>query len=105
MPRTVEFPDKATARGALSGPRGVAANRFFRDATGKSTQFKVTDQEDGSFQFEFFSAARNPGYGKRYVQMVGAAGEIISEYKETLGPEGLIETKWVHGGPTYEDDA
>jgi hypothetical protein len=105
MPRTVEFPDKSAARGALPGPLGAAANRFFRDATGKSAQFKVTDLEDGRFRFEFFSAARNPGYGKRYVQVVGPTGEIISEYKETLGPEGLIETKWVHGGPAYEDDA
>jgi hypothetical protein len=24
---------------------------------------------------------------------------LIQEYKETLGPNGLIETNWVHGDP------
>lgn len=45
------------------------------------------------------SSAHNPGYGKLYVQEIDAAGNVIEEFKNTLGPNGLIETKWVHGGP------
>jgi hypothetical protein len=105
VPASTTYPDKASARRALTGPRGEAANRFFRGATAKSRDFGITDLGNGGCRLEFFSPANNPGYGKRYVQVVGPAGEIIREYKETLGPRGLIETKWVHGGPENESDA
>jgi len=91
------LPDKAAARQAGSGPQQAAANRFFRDAAKNSQDFKVTDLEGGGKRMEFFSPARNEGYGKRYVQEIDGQGNIIREYKETLGPNGLIETKWVHG--------
>jgi hypothetical protein len=32
-------------------------------------------------------------------QEIGPAGEILREFKETLGPAGIIETKWIHGAP------
>jgi len=102
VPESVTYPDKAAARGALSGRAGSAANRFFRDATGKNTGFAITALDAGIYRLEFFSPARNPGYGKRYVEEIGPDGEVIREFKETLGPSGLIETKWVHGGPGKE---
>src|SRR3954464_9589957 len=90
---SVTYPDKAAARGALSGRPRAAANRFFRDATGKSTGFAITALGAGTYRLEFFSPARNRGYGKRYIQEIGPDGEVIREFKETLGPNGLIETK------------
>lgn len=51
------------------------------------------------YRFQFFSPANNPGYGKLYVQVIDSTGNVIEEFKNTLGPNGLIETKWVHGGP------
>jgi hypothetical protein len=93
-----EYPNKASARLALDGAQREAANRFFRGATSKSRNFKVTETANGRVQLEFFSPARTEGYGKRYVQLIGANGEIVEEFKETLGPEGLLETKWVHNG-------
>jgi len=92
------FPTRNEARRALTGDAGDAANRFFRDATTKSQDFKITSLDQG-YKFEFFSPANNPGYGKRYVQEVDPLGNVIREYKETWGPDGLIETKWVHGDP------
>ena len=90
---------KQAARGALDGPLGVAANRFFRDAAKNAQDFRITDIAGGGKRFEFFSPAKNPGYGKRYIQEVDNTGAIVRELKDTLGPEGLIETKWIHGGP------
>ena len=84
----------------MSGPQQGAANRFFRGATGKSTDFRVTSLGGGRERLEYFSPANNPGYGKRYVQEIDADANVVSEYKETLGPDGLIETKWIHGLPT-----
>lgn len=95
--RVQTFPNKASARQALSGPQQEAANRFFRGATGKSQNFRITDLSNGAKQLEFFSPAKNPGYGKRYVQEINSAGGVIREYKDTLGPQGLIDRKWVHG--------
>ncbi|NTW38877.1 MAG: hypothetical protein HGA44_03145 [Cellulomonadaceae bacterium] len=46
---------------------------------------------------QFFSPANNPGYGKLYVQEIDAAGRVLREWKDTLGPHGLIERKWVLG--------
>ena len=77
----------------------MAANRFFRGATSKSTGFKITELEEGARLLEFFSPARNPGYGKRYAQVIDEFGRVIREFKETIGPNGIIEVKWVHGGP------
>jgi hypothetical protein len=94
-----EFPDKPAARRALSGPQQQATNRFFRGATSKSRDFKITDLGNGSYRLEFFSPSRNPDFGKRYIQEIGLGGEVVREFKETLGPHGIIETKWIHGGP------
>lgn len=96
---TTTYADRASARGALAGGQRQAANRFFRSATSKSTDFRVTKLSRGRYRLEFFSPARNLGYGKHYVQEIGPAGEILREYKETLGPAGIIETKWIHGAP------
>ncbi len=95
---TTHFPDKDSARRALAGAQQAAANRFFRDAAKNSRDFKVTDLGGGNQRLEYFSPARNPGYGKRYVQEIDAQGAVLREYKDTLGPQGLIERKWLHGG-------
>jgi hypothetical protein len=95
----IDYPDKASARQALDGDSRVAANRFFRDATSKSEGFRVTETGDGGHRLQFFSPANNPGYGKLYVQEIDADGQVVREYKDTLGPDGLIERKWIHGGP------
>jgi len=26
-------------------------------------------------------------------------GNVIKEFENTLDPDGLVETRWVHGGP------
>ncbi|MDH0868219.1 RHS repeat-associated core domain-containing protein [Mitsuaria sp. GD03876] len=96
---TVAFETKQAARAALDGPLGAAANRFFRGAAKNAQDFRITDLADAGKRFEFFSPARNAGYGKLYVQEVDSTGAIVREFKDTLGPRGLIETKWVHGGP------
>jgi hypothetical protein len=83
----------------LDGSLGSAANRFFRDAAKNAQDFRITDLAGGGKRFEFFSPARNAGYGKHYVQEVDGTGAIVREFKNTLGPDGLIETKWIHGGP------
>ena len=95
----VGFASKAEARSAFDGQVGTAANRFFRGATSKSTDFQATELQGGGQRFEFFSPANNPGYGKLYVQEVDAQGDVIQEYKDTMGPQGLIERKFVRGGP------
>lgn len=83
----------------MDGPLGSAANRFFRDASNNAQDFRITDLAEGGKRFEFFSPARNAGYGKLYVQEVDGTGVITREFKNTLGPDGLIETKWINGGP------
>ena len=93
------FPGRQAARRAFEGDLGAAANRFFRGATSKSRNFRATALEGGGHSLQYFSPARNAGYGKRYVQDVSSNGQVLREFKETLGPNGLIETKWVHGGP------
>lgn len=95
----IGYTDKAAARQAFGGELRLAANRFFRDATAKSEQFQTSDLEGGGHRLQFFSPANNPGYGKLYVQDIDGAGLRIRECKDTLGPEGLIERKWVYGGP------
>ena len=95
----LRFGSRSAAREGLTGDAGVAANRFFRDATSKSVDFQAQPLAGGGYRLQFFSPANNPGYGKLYVQEIDAAGNVISEFKNTPGPDGLIETKWVHGGP------
>ncbi len=95
----LNFGSKAAARQGLEGDAGTAANRFFRDATSKSQDFQAQELSGGGYRVQFFSPANNPGYGKLYVQEIDSAGNVISEFKNTIGPDGLIETKWVHGGP------
>lgn len=92
------FGTKQAARQALDGPLGAAANRFFRDAAKNSRDFRIINLAGGIKRFEYFSAARNAGYGKLYIQEVESTGIVVREFKETLGPSGVIETKWVHGG-------
>jgi hypothetical protein len=98
--RVTAFLDRASARQAFAGDLRSAANRFFRGATGKSTGFRIIDLEDGTFRFAFFSPARMRGYGKLYVQEIDQSGNVLREYKETWGPDGVLETKWIHGGPS-----
>jgi hypothetical protein len=97
--RTTEYQDRAAARQALSGAQRQAANRFFKGATGKSVNFRSTELPNGGQRLEFFSPADTPGYGKLYVQEIDADGVTIRRYKDTMGPEGLIERKWIVGGP------
>ncbi len=92
------FSSRNEARYAFEGYLQQAANRFFRGATAKSINFKATPLPGSGYRLEFFSPANNPGYGKRYVQDIDAQGVRIREFKETLGPNGVIETKWVFGG-------
>lgn len=94
------YADKAAARAALSGDLRVAANRFFRDATSKCRDFRITQLSDGRYRMEFFAPANNPGYGKFYVQIIDSSGRRVAEYKDTFGPTGLIERKWLEGGPS-----
>ncbi|HSY15740.1 MAG TPA: hypothetical protein VK816_07125 [Jatrophihabitantaceae bacterium] len=77
-----------------------ASNRFFRDATSKSQDFQIGKLDDGGYRMQFFSPANNPGYGKLYVQTIDATGEIVTEFKDAMGPDGLIERKWLNGGPS-----
>jgi hypothetical protein len=99
MPRVMLFADKAGARAGLEGDLRPACNRFFKGATGKSKDFRIVEQDGGRFRLEFFSPAENPGYGKLYVQTIDAEGRILARYKDTVGPNGLIERKWMEGGP------
>jgi hypothetical protein len=95
----VVYADRVSARNALSGDLREASNRFFRKATSKSIDFRVTELGDGGFRMEFFSPADNPGYGKLYVEAIDKGGAVVSRFKDTLGPNGLIERKWMIGGP------
>jgi hypothetical protein len=96
---TLVFDIRSAAREGLPGELIGAGNRFFRGATLKSQDFAAIGLPDGGYRLQFFSPANTPGYGKLYVQEVDNIGQVLREYKQTMGPEGLIETKWVHGGP------
>ena len=100
----VKFADKAAARQGLDGDLQTASNRFFRDATSKSQDFQITKLRGGNTQMQFFSPANNPGYGKLYVQTIDSSGQVVTEYKDTLVPNGLIERKWIHGARDGETD-
>jgi RHS repeat-associated protein len=96
----VSFATRAEARAALVGDVGAAANRFFRGSkAAKSENFLVESLSDGSRRLQFFDPAKSEGYGKLYVQEINADGQVLREYKDTLGPQGLVERKWLHGGP------
>ncbi|MCB1214388.1 MAG: hypothetical protein KDK66_02810 [Deltaproteobacteria bacterium] len=69
--------------------------QFFKGSIGKSINFKATKLEGGGYRLEFFSPTNNPGYGKKYIQELTNGGKIIEDYKETWGPNGLINTKWL----------
>lgn len=58
------------ARISLEGTQATAANRFFRGATGKCTDFQVTTLSDGTTRLTFFAPANTRGYGKTYVQVI-----------------------------------
>ncbi|HZC69861.1 MAG TPA: hypothetical protein VE442_04125 [Jatrophihabitans sp.] len=96
----VPFADKAAARQGLEGDLQPVANRFYRGATSKSRDFQLINLADGNLRMQYFSPANNPGYGKLYVQTIDPSGRIVTEFKDTLGPGGLIERKWVHGEPS-----
>jgi hypothetical protein len=93
------FADKTAARSGLDGALRTASNRFFRDATGKCRDFRIARLPGGHFRMEFFAPATNAGYGKLYVQVIDSTGRVTVEFKDTMGPAGLIERKWLHGQP------
>lgn len=93
------FADRAEARACLPGKLRSASNRFFKGATAKSRDFRLIERNDGTYRMQFFSPADTAGYGKLYVQVVSADGVRIAEFKDTIGPDGLIERKWLRGGP------
>lgn len=93
------LPTKSAARVSLEGGQAVAANRFFRGAGKKGTDFQVASLSDGTTRLSFFDPARNEGYGKVYVQIIDQTGKVLREFKDTLGPTGLLERKWLKGGP------
>lgn len=97
--RDINFLDRASARQAFDGDARTAANRFFRGATSKSTNFQAQNLGNGQYKMQFLSPANNPGYGKLYVQEIDSSGTVLKEYKDTLGPDGLVERKWLVGGP------
>jgi hypothetical protein len=97
--RVLTFADRAAARRALPGKLGTACNRFFRGATSKCHDFRVSPLPNGGYRMQFSAPARNAGYGKVYVQEVDAEGRVISEFKDTVGPSGVVERKWNHVEP------
>jgi hypothetical protein len=100
LPKVTLFADREGARRGLPETLRSASNRFFRGATAKARDFRITDLPEGGYRMEFFSPAENPGYGKLYVQVIDADGGVVSRFKDTLGPDGLIERKWIKGGPS-----
>lgn len=95
VPETLNFGSRAAAREGLPGDLAAVGNRFFRGATSKSQDFQAIGLPGGGYRLQFFSPANNPGYGKVYVQQIDSGGNIISRYKDTIGPDGFIERKFV----------
>lgn len=79
----------------LRGADQSAANKFFKDAAKNGEKFRIIPLQQDMKRFEFFSPARNEGYGKLYVQEVHSTGVVFRDYKDTVGPNGLIDRKWV----------
>lgn len=70
-------------------------DRFFRGATGKSFDFKITRLSD-TYEFSFKSSADTPGYTKEYVQEVDPwSGSVIDEYKATYLESEALEIKYI----------
>jgi hypothetical protein len=63
-----------------------------------STVTAIHDLANDGKRFEFFSPANNAGYGKLYVQEVDKSSAIVSEFKDTLGPNGCTEAPNEHFG-------
>jgi hypothetical protein len=40
---------------------------------------------------------------ERHVLAIDEFGWVVREYKETIWPNGIIEVKWVHGGPPQRE--
>ncbi len=81
---------------AYPGKIASSASKFFKKATLKSKNIKITKLKDNKYRFEHFSPANNSGYGKRYAQEVDVNGNILINIKETIGPDGkVIETKFL----------
>ncbi len=93
VPETLNFGSRAAAREGLPGDLAAVGNRFFRGATGKSQDFQAVGLPGGGYRLQFFSPANNPGYGKLYVQEIDRGGNVVSRYKDTIGPDGFIERK------------
>jgi len=53
----------------------------------------IQQVEQRRLRLRFWSPADNAGYGKWYVQEIEESGATI-EYRETWGPQGLIEVKY-----------
>ncbi|MFD7073104.1 hypothetical protein ACFV9G_02745 [Nocardioides sp. NPDC059952] len=95
VPETLRFGSRAAAREGLPGDLAGVGNRFFRGATAKSQDFQAVGLPGGGYRLQFFSPANNPGYGKLYVQEIDRSGNIVSRYKDTIGPDGFIERKFL----------
>jgi len=83
---------KSSTLGYLKGgnmPKGVSssAKNFFGGATGKSNQFNIINSKN-SYNFNFFSPARTPGYGKLYTMKTNLKGDVIERIKYTINPKG-----------------
>ena len=74
------------------------AQNFFKEAKG-SKNIKATQLPDNRIKFEFFDPAENVGFGKRYVQIIDkVTKEVLVDKKMTVGPNGLIDVKYIKGG-------
>jgi len=91
----IRFSGRTDARNALPDDLRSVSNKFFRAATGKSTDFRSIALRNGQTRMQFFSPANNAGYGKLYVAIVDREGVMVARYKDTLGPQGLINRKWM----------
>jgi hypothetical protein len=49
-------------------------------------------------QLQYFSPANNAGYGKLYVQVLDRDGSVVENYRDTVGPDGVINRKWQDDG-------
>ena len=83
----------------LTPKQRKAGREFFDGANGSSSRDFRVEISDVKTRFEFFTPARNQGYGKLYVQEVDSSGNVIREFKDTLGPNGLVERKFIRGEP------
>ncbi|RZI45292.1 hypothetical protein EDM53_05480 [Rickettsiales endosymbiont of Peranema trichophorum] len=94
----LSFNDKITVRKYLENtPFFKEGNKFFKDATGKCKDYKITNLASGNKEMSYFAEAKTAGYGKRYVLELDGEGKRIKEYKDTITPSGAIkERKFIH---------